>query len=56
MSHQYADLLSDYDNKGVLGEPEFFDIEEDIELKAKQVAQLLKESKCVMVYTGAGIR
>jgi mono-ADP-ribosyltransferase sirtuin 6 len=55
MSHQYADLLSDYDNKGVVGAPEYFDTNEVVELKAKQVAQLLKESKCCMVYTGAGI-
>lgn len=56
MSHQYADLLSDYDNKGVLGGPEFFDSLEDVKTKAKQVAHLLKESKCCIVYTGAGIR
>jgi mono-ADP-ribosyltransferase sirtuin 6 len=55
MSHQYADLLSKYDNKGVLGAPELMDSQSDIESKAKMCAQLIREAKCCMIFTGAGI-
>jgi hypothetical protein len=55
MSHQYADLLSSYDNKGVLGALEYQDAQDEIETKAKMIAQLIKDSKCCMIYTGAGI-
>ncbi|XP_055546560.1 NAD-dependent protein deacetylase Sirt6 [Wyeomyia smithii] len=55
MSCNYADGLSDYQNKGVLGVPEVFDDAETVEQKCEQLAKLIKQSKHVVVHTGAGI-
>ncbi|XP_050669924.1 NAD-dependent protein deacetylase Sirt6 isoform X1 [Leptidea sinapis] len=55
MSCNYADGLSPYEHKGVLGVPEKFDSIEKFEEKCKLLANLLKESKHVVVHTGAGI-
>ncbi|TKR77198.1 hypothetical protein L596_018213 [Steinernema carpocapsae] len=55
MSLNYADALKPYDNKGVLGIPERFDAPEEIEEKAKQLAEWIRAAKCCVLHTGAGI-
>ncbi|KAJ8927768.1 hypothetical protein NQ314_019772 [Rhamnusium bicolor] len=55
MSCNYADGLSPYENKGVLGVPEKFDIEEKVDEKCTMLAEWIKNSKHVVVHTGAGI-
>ncbi|XP_062534574.1 NAD-dependent protein deacetylase Sirt6-like isoform X2 [Armigeres subalbatus] len=55
MSCNYADGLSDYQNKGVLGVPEIFDDDEIVEKKCEQLAKLILSAKHVVVHTGAGI-
>ncbi|EDV98976.1 NAD-dependent protein deacetylase Sirt6 [Drosophila grimshawi] len=55
MSCNYAEGLSAYENKGVLGVPENFDSEEIVNQKCKELANLIKESKHVVIHTGAGI-
>ncbi|XP_068151246.1 NAD-dependent protein deacetylase Sirt6 [Drosophila tropicalis] len=55
MSCNYADGLSPYENKGILGVPENFDDKETVETKCKELAHLVKESSHVVVHTGAGI-
>uniref|UniRef100_A0A336K0Y7 protein acetyllysine N-acetyltransferase n=1 Tax=Culicoides sonorensis TaxID=179676 RepID=A0A336K0Y7_CULSO len=55
MSCNYAEGLSDYDNKGVLGIQERFDTEDEIHIKCRQLADLILNAKKVVVHTGAGI-
>ncbi|XP_055608502.1 NAD-dependent protein deacetylase Sirt6 [Uranotaenia lowii] len=55
MSCNYADGLSDYANKGILGVPEIFDSEETIDQKCEQLAKWIQAAKTVVVHTGAGI-
>ncbi|KAH8378260.1 hypothetical protein KR093_010450, partial [Drosophila rubida] len=55
MSCNYAEGLSAYENKGILGIPENFDTEEIVNQKCKELANLINESKHVVIHTGAGI-
>jgi mono-ADP-ribosyltransferase sirtuin 6 len=55
MSCNYAEGLSDYAHKGKLGLPEKFDSDEQVEQKVAQLAEWVRESKHVVVHTGAGI-
>ncbi|CAK1542289.1 unnamed protein product [Leptosia nina] len=55
MSCNYAEGLSPYKDKGVLGVPEKFDSSEKLNEKCLILANLIKESKHVVVHTGAGI-
>lgn len=55
MSCNYADGLSPYENKGVLGLPEKFDSTEKFNQKCELLAQFISEAKHVVVHTGAGI-
>ncbi|KAH8306736.1 hypothetical protein KR044_011619, partial [Drosophila immigrans] len=55
MSCNYAEGLSEYENKGILGIPEKFDTEEIVNQKCKELANLIKESNHVVIHTGAGI-
>ncbi|KAI4458776.1 nad-dependent protein deacetylase sirtuin-(6/7) family member [Holotrichia oblita] len=55
MSCNYADGLSPYEDKGVLGIPEKFNSAEDVEVKCTQLADWIKNSRHVVVHTGAGI-
>ncbi|XP_030561505.1 NAD-dependent protein deacetylase Sirt6 [Drosophila novamexicana] len=55
MSCNYADGLSAYENKGILGVPENFDSEEIVNQKCKELANLIKDSKHVVFHTGAGL-
>ncbi|KAI6214588.1 NAD-dependent histone deacetylase domain containing protein [Aphelenchoides besseyi] len=55
MSHQYANLLSPYERKGVLGAVELTDTKDELRLKAKLLAEWIKAAKCCVVFTGAGI-
>uniref|UniRef100_A0A1Y9HEZ3 protein acetyllysine N-acetyltransferase n=1 Tax=Anopheles funestus TaxID=62324 RepID=A0A1Y9HEZ3_ANOFN len=55
MSCNYAEGLSKYDNKGVLGLAEIFDAPELVEEKCEQLAKMILASKHTVVHTGAGI-
>ncbi|XP_037824968.1 NAD-dependent protein deacetylase Sirt6 [Lucilia sericata] len=55
MSCNYADGLSPYENKGVLGIAEKFDAEAEVEEKVAKLVELLQSAKHVVVHTGAGI-
>ncbi|CAD6189171.1 unnamed protein product [Caenorhabditis auriculariae] len=55
MSLNYSDLLSPYDNKGEVGQKEIFDQDEEVAIKAKELAKLLTESNSTVFITGAGI-
>ncbi|XP_060804647.1 NAD-dependent protein deacetylase Sirt6 [Amyelois transitella] len=55
MSCNYAEGLSPYEHKGVLGIPEKFDPIEKFNKKCEILAKLINESKHVVVHTGAGI-
>ncbi|KAK5649412.1 hypothetical protein RI129_000441 [Pyrocoelia pectoralis] len=55
MSCSYADGLSPYDHKGLLGLPEQFDTSDKIEEKCKLLTQWILESRHVVFHTGAGI-
>jgi len=55
MSVNYASGLSDYPWKGDCGQPEFFDNEEELEEKITCLAQIIRNSKHMVVHTGAGI-
>ena len=55
MSCNYAEGLSEYENKGKLGLPERFDDPEEVDRKAKVLAEYIKESRHIVVHTGAGI-
>lgn len=51
----YADRLSAYKNKGVLGLPETVDTKRALANKATQLADLIRKSRHTIVHTGAGI-
>lgn len=55
MSCNYADGLSAYENKGVLGAPEKFDNTEEVATKSALLAQWIMKANHVVVHTGAGI-
>nr|XP_036675420.1 NAD-dependent protein deacetylase Sirt6 [Drosophila suzukii] len=55
MSCNYADGLSAYDDKGILGAPESFDSEDVVAEKCQELADLIKKSGHVVLHTGAGI-
>ncbi|XP_068622552.1 NAD-dependent protein deacetylase Sirt6 [Battus philenor] len=55
MSCNYAEGLSPYEHKGVLGIPEKFDSVEKFKEKCEILASLISQSKHVVVHTGAGI-
>ncbi|XP_054287412.1 NAD-dependent protein deacetylase Sirt6-like [Macrosteles quadrilineatus] len=55
MSCNYADGLSPYENKGVLGLEEKFDSEEEVAEKVSKLAEWISEARHVVVHTGAGI-
>lgn len=55
MSCNYAEGLSPYENKGILGVPEKFDTLEKFNKKCELLAQLISGAKHIVVHTGAGI-
>nr|XP_021201116.2 NAD-dependent protein deacetylase Sirt6 [Helicoverpa armigera] len=55
MSCNYAEGLSPYENKGILGVPEKFDSLEKFNKKCELLAQFIEQAKHVVVHTGAGI-
>ncbi|XP_055326948.1 NAD-dependent protein deacetylase Sirt6 isoform X2 [Sitodiplosis mosellana] len=55
MSCDYANGLSEYSNKGVLGIAEVFDDEKTVDEKCATLAQMILAAKHVVVHTGAGI-
>ncbi|CAH4022882.1 NAD-dependent protein deacetylase Sirt6 [Pieris brassicae] len=55
MSCNYAEGLSPYDDKGILGVPEKFDSAEKLREKSQILADLIKDSKHIVIHTGAGI-
>ncbi|XP_074106429.1 uncharacterized protein LOC141532128 isoform X2 [Cotesia typhae] len=55
MSCNYADGLSPYENKGVLGLAEKYDSTEKLKLKCDILTGWINESRHVVVHTGAGI-
>ncbi|XP_077412179.1 NAD-dependent protein deacylase sirtuin-6 isoform X1 [Vanacampus margaritifer] len=55
MSVNYAAGLSPYADKGVCGLPEAFDSPEELTAKVATLAKMVKESKYMVVHSGAGI-
>ncbi|XP_064620884.1 NAD-dependent protein deacylase sirtuin-6-like [Lineus longissimus] len=55
MSVNYATGLSSYEFKGKCGLPEKFDLDEEVEEKVQKVAEWIKNSKHLVVHSGAGI-
>lgn len=55
MSCNYAEGLSEYEHKGKLGLPEKFDSKKAVAEKVPELARLIKNSKHVVLHTGAGI-
>lgn len=55
MSCNYADGLSEYEDKGVLGVPEIFAPEDEVKEKCNILTKWIETAKCVVVHTGAGI-
>lgn len=55
MSVNYSEGLSPYEHKGKCGMPEKIDSDEILTESIKKLASLLKESKCTVFHTGAGI-
>jgi hypothetical protein len=45
MSCNYAEGLSEYENKGRLGAPEKFDTVEEVKAKVEQLVQLVQQAK-----------
>ncbi|VDM98798.1 unnamed protein product [Thelazia callipaeda] len=55
MAFSYAQALSPYENKGVLGLPEVSDECCELQQKVDQLAKMLLASDCCVLHTGAGI-
>ncbi|XP_041980498.1 NAD-dependent protein deacetylase Sirt6 [Aricia agestis] len=55
MSCNYAEGLSPYEHKGILGAPEKFETIDKLNEKCRILADLIKNSKHTVVHTGAGI-
>ncbi|CAH1796340.1 unnamed protein product [Owenia fusiformis] len=55
MSVNYASGLSTYENKGKVGLPETFDNDVTLEDNVAALEKLVRESKHIVVHTGAGI-
>ncbi|KAG1669173.1 NAD-dependent protein deacetylase sirtuin-6 [Nymphon striatum] len=55
MSCNYAEGLSEYEHKGKCGMPEMFDDRSELEEKVKTLSDWIRNSKHVIVFTGAGI-
>ncbi|XP_065178622.1 NAD-dependent protein deacetylase Sirt6-like [Sycon ciliatum] len=55
MSVNYAASLSPYDNKGKCGQAEVFEDEGSVREKCRELAKYIKDSRHVVVHTGAGI-
>ncbi|XP_073242644.1 NAD-dependent protein deacylase sirtuin-6-like isoform X2 [Porites lutea] len=55
MSVNYAAGLSDYPHKGKCGLPEVFDSPEQLDVKMADLIQLFRESKYIVIHTGAGV-
>ncbi|XP_023223189.1 NAD-dependent protein deacetylase Sirt6-like [Centruroides sculpturatus] len=55
MSCNYAEGLSDYDDKGICGLPEEHDDLDDIVVKVELLAKWMRESNHTVFHTGAGI-
>lgn len=55
MSAGYASRLKEYPDKGVCGLPELQDTKRSLIVKIKQLAALVKDSRHLVVLTGAGI-
>ncbi|CAH0725022.1 unnamed protein product, partial [Brenthis ino] len=55
MSCNYAEGLSPYEHKGVLGVPEKFESIHKLDEKCSILAKLISDSKYIVVHTGAGI-
>lgn len=55
MSVNYASGLSPYEHKGKCGMPEIFDSPAELEEKVANLAQLILQSRHMVVITGAGI-
>ncbi|XP_058059018.1 NAD-dependent protein deacetylase Sirt6 [Anopheles bellator] len=55
MSCNYAEGLSKYENKGILGVPEIFDSPELVDEKCEQLADMILNSSHTVFHTGAGI-
>ncbi|XP_069042007.1 NAD-dependent protein deacylase sirtuin-6 [Lepisosteus oculatus] len=55
MSVNYAAGLSPYPDKGICGLPEVFDSQEELQEKVRELARLVRESRYMVVHSGAGI-
>ncbi|KAI1301312.1 NAD-dependent protein deacetylase Sirt6 [Halotydeus destructor] len=55
MSANYADGLSEFEHKGVLGLPELHDEADDVSQKISHLAALVKNAKHVVLHVGAGL-
>jgi len=55
MSVNYASGLSAYENKGCCGMPEVIDDKDIVDVKCCQLAEWIRDSKHVVVITGAGV-
>ncbi|KAH9518346.1 NAD-dependent protein deacetylase sirtuin-6 [Bulinus truncatus] len=55
MSVNYASGLSPYEHKGKCGLPEKFEDPEELTKKVKQLIDIVKKSKQIVIHTGAGI-
>ena len=52
MSCSYAEGLSEYHDKGKLGLPEKFDVQNEINEKVKLFTEWVKNAKHIVVHTG----
>ena len=52
MSCSYAEGLSEYHDKGKLGLPEKFDVQNEINEKVKIFTEWVKNAKHIVVHTG----
>lgn len=55
MSGGYADRLKHYPNKGVCGLPENYDSERLLKTNLRELAELVRDAKHLVIMTGAGI-